>query len=121
MKTILSKAVVFAAVITIMMQCAPLLSGMMTSMFGQYEVLADSIVIKDDVGNIELNGQSADTILTNLGSKSQVFTATIKEKAQEVLNTAETETEITKENKPNFEELKIKAKELLSEINIFFK
>ena len=124
MKTILSKlskAAVFAAVIALMMQCAPLLGGMMTSMFGQYEVLAQSIVTQDANGNVEFNGQGAEATLITLGNKSQEFTNTIGEQAQEVLNTAKIESEVSEDDKADFEELKTKAKELLNEINKFFK
>ncbi len=117
MKAFVVKGIGFAVVISIMMNCSPLLGGMITSLFGRFEVLADSIICYDENGNLQLNGQGADDMLTTLGTQADTYNKVVGGKAQEFLNNTVEEAETPEDALAEFEELKTKAKGVLNEIN----
>lgn len=88
MKKMLVGSLSFAIVISLMLQCTPVVGAMMMSALGQFEALAESIVGYDENGNVQLNGEGADELLDDLGEKSNQVIDAVGNISQEILNGA---------------------------------
>ena len=88
LKAVFSRWLSYAIVVTIMLQCSPLIGSMMTGMLGRFTALADSIVCYDG-GSIQVDGHGAENLLNDLAAKSDAFTSALEQAAKEVLDFAE--------------------------------
>ena len=91
LKAVFGKWLSCALVVTIMLQCSPLIGSMMTGMLGRFTLLADDIVSCDSAGNVQFSGQGAEDLLDQLGAKSEEFTGVLDQVAHGFLSSVEAE------------------------------
>ena len=84
LKAVFRKWLGYAMVVTIMLQCSPLIGSMMTGMLSRFTTLADSIVCYDG-GSIQVDGQGAEDLLGDLAAQSDSFTSVLEHMAKDAL------------------------------------